>query len=592
MQVDSPYLARLRNRIDLHQTPFTDRGSRVLVLQTVPPHQLAIRLAERWAKRDGPLNDYTKRPPLVEGWQFTDSEGRPLEFTLTTYPHCVECRTAIGTFTLTFVDAETLLVALPPAICGLTFRANVDEARTDRRGGVMRLVGAINRSIAYTTNALLTRNEAVALAPASHVIHLACDATDGGQAILINITPSLCLNRSVPDPDSALTAAARRWHKWFAAAPAVADDYRPHYDYAWWVMAAGLVAPRDYVTREALMPSKIKYIGIWQWDAYFHSLAYRHVDMRLAKDQIRIMLDHQRADGMIPDAIHDEGVITRLPHPVDGDVTKPPLLAWAAWKLHEQDGDREFLKEIYGPVVRLNAWWVEHNDSNGGGLCEYQHPYSSGLDDSPLWDEGGPVESPDLNTYLCLQQEALAKIAAAIGEKAEAEEWGQRAEALAQRLIRLRWDSEAGLFWAMKSGRRVDVRTPFNLFPIITGRMPREITARLVAHLTDEREFWTPYPAATAARNHPKYDPQTMWRGPVWMNVNYLLIEGLQRSGQLDVARELRGRTLAMIMGEDEIYEYYNPETGKHLPEAASAFGWSAALFIDLAIQASREAMQ
>jgi hypothetical protein len=327
----------------------------------------------------------------------------------------------------------------------MTFRANASEAQADRRGGVLRLTGAINRSIAYTTNARLTRNEAAALRPASHMINLVCDAADGGQAILINITSSLSLNRSVPDPDSALTAAARRWHKWFAAAPAVADDYRPHYDYAWWVMAAGLVAPRDYVTREALMPSKIKYIGIWQWDAYFHSLAYRHVDMRLAKDQIRIMLDHQRADGMIPDAIHDEGVITRLPHPVDGDVTKPPLLAWAAWELHEQDGDRE---------------------------------------------------------------------------------------------------------------------------------------------------FWTPYPVATTARNHPKYDLQTMWRGPVWMNVNYLLIEGLQRSGHLDVARELRSRTLAMIMGEDEIYEYYNPETGKHLPEAASAFGWSAALFIDLAIQASREAMQ
>ena len=101
-------------------------------------------------------------------------------------------------------------------------------------------------------------------------------------------------------------------------------------------------------------PSMIHYVGVWQWDAYFHALAYRHMDMHLAQDQIRIMLDHQREDGMIPDAVHDEGAVTHLNFPVDADVTKPPLLAWAAWKLYEKEGDREFLNEIYEPIVRWN----------------------------------------------------------------------------------------------------------------------------------------------------------------------------------------------------------------------------------------------
>ena len=42
-------------------------------------------------------------------------------------------------------------------------------------------------------------------------------------------------------------------------------------------------------------------------------------------------------------------------------------------------------------------------------------------------------------------------------------------------------------------------------------------------------------------------------------------------------------------MGQDDIYEYYHPETGEPPPKAAPIFGWSAAVFIDLAIQASRE---
>jgi glycogen debranching enzyme len=83
-----------------------------------------------------------------------------------------------------------------------------------------------------------------------------------------------------------------------------------------------------------------------------------------------------------------------------------------------------------------------------------------------------------------------------------------------------------------------------------------------------------------------------MWRGPTWINLNYLFIEGLQRIGQEQLARELRGRTLELICSHKDIFEYYNPETGANPPTAASTFGWSAALFIDLAIQATREAWQ
>jgi glycogen debranching enzyme len=80
-----------------------------------------------------------------------------------------------------------------------------------------------------------------------------------------------------------------------------------------------------------------------------------------------------------------------------------------------------------------------------------------------------------------------------------------------------------------------------------------------------------------------------MWRGPTWVNVNYLLIEGLARSGYSQVSRELRDRTLALIESQADIFEYYHPQTGGNPPKAASVFGWSSAVYIDLAIQATRE---
>lgn len=587
---NSPYLDLLCNRIDLHLAPFSERGSRLLLLAT--NNHFSIRLAERWFKLENQLSAYRDRPPLVDEWHFTDESGQPLPLKLTTYPHCILCQTPLGTFSISFVDSETLLIGLPEARCGLTFRAHLDQAQTDRRGGVLRLTGQIRRNLAYTANAPLLENEITSIGAGEQRLRLVVDATQGGRAILLNITPRLGFNRWVPEVGPSLESAARHWHEWFAAAPEVAEKYHSQYYYAWWIMRAGLISSRFYTTREAMTPSMLKYVGIWQWDNFFHALAYRHVEPRLAQDQLRILLDHQREDGMIPDAIHDEGTVTHLNFPVDADVTKPPLIAWAAWKLHEHHNDREFLDEIYEPLVRWNNWWFEKNDPNGNGLCEYQHPFSSGLDDSPLWDEGMPVESPDLNTYLCLQQESLSKIAHTLGEHEDADLWARRADSMARRLIRIAWDEEAGLFWATRNGVRVNVRTPFNLFPLITGRMPPEIAKRLVEHLTNEHTFWPRYPVPTVALDDPKFNPIQMWRGPTWVNVNYLLIEGLFRSGHLEVARELRRRTLELIASQPDIYEYYHPYTGEKPPAAASVFGWSAAIYIDLAIQATHDLME
>jgi putative isomerase len=584
----SPYLNLLKNRINLRKIPFSERGSRMMVFRS--DNHLTVRLAERWYKADQQLEGYLQRAPLIEDWCLTDDSGQLLDLAIETYPHRLNIHTRVGDFTLIFHDAETLLLILPAGRCGLSFRANLDQARPDRRGGILRLVGNIRRNVAYTTNARIMRNQIEPIESEAQRVSVIFES-DGGAVLSINITPRLGFNRYLPAVAEALEAAARRWHDWFAAAPAVEEVYRAQYYYAWWVMRAGLISTRFFTTREAMLPSKVHYVGVWQWDAYFHALAYRHVDMKLAKDQLRIVLDHQREDGMIPDAVYDEGIVTRLSHPIEEDVTKPPILAWSVWKLYEYDHDREFLDEIYESIVRWNNWWFEQNDSNGDGLCEYQHPYSSGLDDSPLWDDGMPVEAPDLNTYLCLQQEALSKIARVIGEDDDAKLWADRAEAMADRLIREVWDEKAGLFWARRptTGTLVDVRTPFSLFPLITGRLPPDILRRLIAHLNDEREFWPRYPVPTVALDDSKFNPLQMWRGPTWVNVNYLLIEGLQRTGYIDLARELRRRTLDMISSQNDIYEYYHPLTGEAPPKAASIFGWSSAIFIDLAIQAAHD---
>ena len=385
------------------------------------------------------------------------------------------------------------------------------------------------------------------------------------------------------------TAAEQRWHAWFERVPEVDPKYARTYAYAWWIMANNLISPQGKVTYEAMTPSKLGYVGLWLWDSALHSLAYRYIDVELARNQIRAMLAHQLPNGMLPDAIYDDGIVATIDHPIIGEVTKPPILAWAVLKLHETDPDIDFLSEVYVPLVRLNAWWTSMNDDDGDGLAQYNHPYSSGLDDSPLWDEGMPVESPELNTYLCVQMGSLAMIAEALKMDAEGAMWRRRAAAMVTRMIEHFWDPEAGLFWALKNHVPVRVVTPFNLYPLWTGQLPNEIRDRLLDHLKNPEMFWGNFMLPTVARNDPHYDPQTMWRGPVWANINYFFIEALHQIGENDLANQLREHTLEMIMGQRDIYEFYDSETGAAPPKAVNIFGWTAAVYIDLAIQASRE---
>ena len=68
-----------------------------------------------------------------------------------------------------------------------------------------------------------------------------------------------------------------------------------------------------------------------------------------------------------------------------------------------------------------------------------------------------------------------------------------------------------------------------------------------------------------------------------------IFVEVLRQIGEFALAETLRDKTLALIMGQPGIYACYHAETGEPPLTAAAVFGWTAAVLIDLAIQASRE---
>lgn len=579
-----PYLNLLKNHIDLEHVPFSDRGSRLLVFKDINRSRLSVKLAERLTWLDPDIEAYLHRPPFIRDLCLIDEHGEILDFTVLTYPHVVMFSTRLGDFGLAFQDRRTLSFGLPPhTTAGLRFHVSPQYWQRLKQGGTFKPV----RNLDYASNGIVVVNQ-ITPAEGGYTVEFVVES-DLDTAIAVYIHPG---NDTISDVDPfsmALMAAETRWREWFESVPAVEERYQPTYAYAWWIMANNLISPLGNVTFEAMIPSKINYVGLWLWDSAMHALAFRHVDANLARNQIRAMLAMQLPNGMLPDAIYDEGIVASIDHPIVGDVTKPPILAWAALKLHEKDPDVEFLREIYTPMVRLYAWWFTMNDDDGDGLAQYNHPYSSGLDDSPLWDYGMPVESPDLNTYLCVQMGSLAVIAEILGMYGEAGIWRRRAAAIVNRMIQDFWDPEAGLFWALHEEEPIRVVTPFNLYPLWTGQLPEAIRDRLIEHLKNPQEFWGEYMIPTVARNDPHFQPETMWRGPIWANINYFFVEALNQVGEHDMANIIMHKTLDLVMKHRNIYEYYNSETGEVPSSAADIFGWTAAVFIDLAIKASQK---
>ena len=581
----SAHLRALRNRISLELAPFSDRGSRVLVWQRRDdPHAFDVKIGQRMTDIEPGVLDHLVRPPFLDCLRLIDGDGAPLELHITTYPHALFLDTRLGRFALAFQDEHTLSLRCPPGVRAgfrTTVRAVLPHEHTS--GGDIRTV----RNFSYVTNARVL-GQSIRPEGTGHTVEVLVEGDDD-PTIALSIRAEHHHERDVRPFREVLAAAEARWHEWFDRVPPVPETFREQYLYAWWVMGSNIVTANGHLAYDAMTPSKSLYIGIWQWDAYFHAVAYRHVDPVLAQNQIRVMLAEQLDNGMIPDAIYDEGVIAEWPFPKPAVVTKPPLAGWAALKVHEVYPDLDFLAEIYPRLVRNNNWWFGMHDDDSDGIVQYDHPHSSGADDNPLWDGGMPVESPDINTYVCLQQQALAEMASLLGNPREAAMWRRRAEALARRMVEHFYDDEAGVFWATREGQPIRTLTIFNLYPLITGLLDEHTNARLVERLTDPGAFWPRYPIPTVAVSDEKYAPATMWRGPTWINTNYLFAEGLRRTGFDDVARELEQRTLDLVLATGEIYEYYHPETGEGPPSAAPIFGWSAALFIDLLIRASHD---
>jgi len=143
------------------------------------------------------------------------------------------------------------------------------------------------------------------------------------------------------------------------------------------------------------------------------------------------------------------------------------------------------------------------------------------------------------------------------------------------------WDEYAGAYWSRDfvTHRLIKVPSIATLMPLYAGCVTKERAAKLVKLLENDHTFGPSYPVPSVPLDSPDFDPQRYWQGPVWMNTNWLIMDGLRRYGYADHAAALRETSLEMVE-KSGFAEYFDPNTGE--PLGADNFSWTAALTIDL----------
>ena len=330
----------------------------------------------------------------------------------------------------------------------------------------------------------------------------------------------------------------------------------------------------------------------WLWDSCFHVLVWQALG-RTDRAQVEMasLFGPQAQSGFVPhmNYVRRPGTHADLWGRDDASsITQPPMYGHAVAELVRAGTPPP--EEVVASAAAGLTFLLEQRERHDSGLVLLCHPWESGADDSPRWDDccpggfdverwraeknrlvttigfaddGSPVRNPEFpvasagfNALLAFNTRELASVTGDGGLAAAADEVAFALDA--------RWDDDLGTWvdagpTADGSGR---CRTADALLPLLVTADSAK-AARVVADLCDPSAHGGPLGPAGVHRAEPVFDPDGYWRGPVWPQLAYLLVLGAARF-DVDAAGRLASTTVAGAWASG-LAEYWHPDTGAGL---------------------------
>jgi glycogen debranching enzyme len=311
-------------------------------------------------------------------------------------------------------------------------------------------------------------------------------------------------------------------------------------------------------------------------------------------------------------------------------LAQPPLQALAALRMAQRPGREEhraFLTRLYPRLAAQHAYLERDRDVAGSGLVSLCHPWESGLENSPAWDRPlaavasplspyarcGPgdgadadryvwlvtslrdagyraeylrddhpfvVEDPLFNAVYLASTHALAEVAELAG--ADPGRHREAAQRIHRAMLDRLWDEQNRCFRArdVRTGQLIPSATIAAFVPLLDPELPPPVVRGLAELLLSARFAGaTGYPVPTCDVQSAAFDRCAYWRGPTWINTNWLVWLGALTHRLDAVADLLLGSTLRLVR-QSGFREYFDPFDGTG--RGSHDFSWSAALVLDL----------
>jgi hypothetical protein len=370
------------------------------------------------------------------------------------------------------------------------------------------------------------------------------------------------------------------------------------------IMKGQVYSPEGAIRHRWTTPDRWPHRAMWLWDSVFHAIGWRHLDGALARDALAAVFDCQAPDGFIP--------LHMTPTEVSR-VTQPPIIGLGVASVSQLAPDPDWLEALYPGLGAYVAWDLAHRDPTGNGLVAWQieanptcRSGESGMDNSPRFDDATLLEAVDFNAFLASECDLLADLALRLGRADDATRWRQQHRKLCGLINKRLWSEEAQFYldYDLNHNRPSPVLASSGFLPLCCGAASPQQAEALVRALDDPERFGTPLPVPSIAASDRARYAKDMWRGPVWVNVNWLIAEGLDRYGFHGQAARLRRLTRLEIERHADTYgtlfEFFDDRRETDPPKLLRKgrldptvpghqvlfdYGWTATLYVDLAFR-------
>jgi len=163
------------------------------------------------------------------------------------------------------------------------------------------------------------------------------------------------------------------------------------------------------IKEDLIMPDSGYYEGTWLWDTGFIELGDAYFNPEKAAERLSIWLSKaQWGNGFLPHILFFPKKTERYfpgpeywriekskdrPKAETSGITQPPVLGFCALRVFENlkekspERAKQFLQNIYPQLLEYHRYLFRERDPEDSGLVSIYHPWESGLDNSPRWEE-------------------------------------------------------------------------------------------------------------------------------------------------------------------------------------------------------------